>query len=67
MTSDVVVGGYVVGHVDCRRHEVVWVRGVLVVVVQPPGEAEALALDMRTPVYHEIYNSSMIIQILFRY
>ena len=54
MTSDVVVGSYVVGHVDCRRHEVVWVRGVLVVVVQPPGEAEALALDSRTPVYNEI-------------
>ena len=44
-----VAGADVVGHVDGGRHEVVCVRGVLVVVVQTPGEAEALALDVSTP------------------
>ena len=44
-----VAGADVVGHVDGRGHEVVRIRGVLVVVVQPPGEAEALALDVSTP------------------
>lgn len=44
-----IAGADVVGHVDGGGHEVVRVRGVLVVVVQPAGEAEALALDMSTP------------------
>ena len=44
-----VAGADVVGHVDGGRHEVVSVRGVLVVVVQTPGEAEALALDVSAP------------------
>ena len=49
VSGEVVAGADVVGHVDGRGHEVVRVRGVLVVVVQPPGEAEALALDVSTP------------------
>ena len=49
VSREVVAGADVVGHVDGRGHEVVRVRGVLVVVVQPPGEAEALALDVSTP------------------
>lgn len=49
MSREVVAGADVVSHVDGGRHEVVCVRGVLVVVVQTPGEAEALALDVSTP------------------
>ena len=49
VSREVVAGADVVGHVDGGRHEVVCVRGVLVVVVQAPGEAEALALDVSAP------------------
>ena len=48
-----VAGADVVGHVDGGRHEVVSVRGVLVVVIQAPREAEALTLDMSTPAHSE--------------
>ena len=47
--GEVVAGADVVGHVDGGRHEVVCVWGVLVVVIQAPGEAEALTLNMGTP------------------
>ena len=53
-----VAGADVVGHVDGGRHEVVSVRGVLVVVIQAPGEAEALTLDMSTPARSEQLSNS---------